>query len=152
MHKGDRCKGGGVLCLAIVLALSAGYSLSAYGEVEMTESRFSPCPNTPNCVSSKATDAGHYVDPLHYQGNRGEAWVRLITIINGMKRAEVIENTGTYIHATFTSWLFRFVDDVEFEIDEADKAIHMKSASRVGNSDLGVNRRRCETIRGKFSR
>ncbi len=140
------------MCLSVVLLLSAVSSFSAYAEEKMTESRILPCPDTPNCVSSKATSTAQHIDPLRYEGDKDEAWLRLIKIVKGMKRAEVVEDSGAYIHATFKSWLFRFVDDVEFQIDDDAKIIHMKSSSRVGYSDFGVNRRRCETIRAKFDR
>ncbi len=67
-----------------------------------------------------------------------------------MKRARIITAQKGYIHAEFTSFLFRFVDDVEFVLDEGSKTIHVRSASRVGYSDLGVNRKRVEAIRSRF--
>jgi uncharacterized protein (DUF1499 family) len=118
----------------------------------MTEPAFSPCPDTPNCVSSLEPGTSHYVEPLNYQGAIEEAKQRLLDVINGFPRTEVHEVTDTYIHATFTSFLFRFTDDVEFRIDDDKKLIHMKSASRLGFSDLGANQRRCEAIRKRFNR
>ena len=64
----------------------------------------------------------------------------------------MLEDSGPYIRATFTTFLFRFTDDVEFLFDDEKKLIHMRSASRVGYSDLGTNRRRCEAIRQGFDR
>lgn len=116
----------------------------------MTEPVFSPCPNTPNCVSSLETGSSHYIEPLSYQGPLEEAKQRLLDVINGFPRTQMHEITDTYIQATFTSFLFRFTDDVEFHIDDTKKLIHMKSASRLGFSDLGANRRRCEAIRDRF--
>lgn len=71
---------------------------------------------------------------------------RLKSIVAGMPRAKVVSSTDRYLHAEFTSALFRFVDDVEFLIDPDAKQIHFRSASRVGYSDLGANRRRMEAI------
>jgi len=67
-----------------------------------------------------------------------------------MKRARVVTEDGCYIHVEFTSFVFRFVDDAEFLLDEAVKTIHVRSASRIGYSDLGVNRKRVEMIRSRF--
>lgn len=67
-----------------------------------------------------------------------------------MKRARIVAAEERYIHAAFTSALFRFVDDVEFFLDEGTRTIHVRSASRVGYSDFGVNRRRVEEIRTRF--
>ncbi|MEE4658931.1 MAG: DUF1499 domain-containing protein [Halieaceae bacterium] len=118
----------------------------------MTEPAFSPCPSTPNCVSSLETRTSHSIEPLSYQGASEEAKQRLLDVINGFPRTRVLEVRDTYIHATFTSFLFRFTDDVEFLIDDTKKLIHMKSASRVGFSDIGANRRRCEAVRDRFNR
>jgi len=118
----------------------------------MARNVFSACPDTPNCVSSMEAGTSHYVEPLRYQGDIEEAKKRLIDVINGFSRTRVLENTDTYVRATFTSFLFRFTDDVEFEIDDEKKQIHMKSASRIGYSDLGANRQRCEAIRERFNR
>ena len=118
----------------------------------MTEPRFSPCPKTPNCVSSLETGTSHYIEPLSYGGATEAAKQRLLDVINEYPRSRVLEVTDTHIRATFKSLLFRFIDDVEFHIDAGERLIHMKSASRVGFSDMGANRRRCETIRDRFKR
>ncbi len=118
----------------------------------MTKQVFSPCSATPNCVSSAEIGTSQYVEPLRYQGRLEEAKKRLLDVIHGFDRTQVLEDTGSYVRTTFTSFLFRFTDDVEFRIDDEKKLIHMKSASRVGYSDLGANRRRCEAIRERFSR
>ena len=117
----------------------------------MANEGLSPCPDTPNCVSSLQPDSRHYVEPLTFTGTAEDAREKLVRIIGALPRAEVIDETETYIHATFDSLLFRFTDDVEFLIDERANTVHMKSASRVGYSDLGVNRRRCEQIRKMFN-
>lgn len=116
----------------------------------MKDNEFTPCPDTPNCVSSREAGTDHYIAPLSYEGSTETARRRLNEIINGFKRTQIVENRDFYIRATFTSFLFRFVDDVEFLFDDNRKLIHMKSASRSGSYDLGVNRRRCEKIRKQF--
>ncbi len=68
-------------------------------------------------------------------------------IILGMRRTRITEESNGYIHAEFTSVIWRFVDDVEFFFDDAAKVVHVRSASRFGRFDFGVNRRRIETIR-----
>ncbi len=113
--------------------------------------RLSPCPDSPNCVSSLSEDESHHVAPLTYNGPLEEAREKLISVINSMKRSKVVIAEDYYIHATFTSFLFRFVDDVEFSFDDARKIIDVRSASRTGYSDLGVNRRRVEEIRQRFA-
>ena len=115
-----------------------------------TNGRLSPCPKSPNCVSSLSDDTSHYVTPLRYKRSLEEARERLISVINSMKRSEIVTAERNYIHTTFKSGLFRFVDDVEFSFDNQRKVIDVRSASRMGYSDLGVNRKRVEEIRQKF--
>jgi uncharacterized protein (DUF1499 family) len=119
-------------------------------ETGTTNDRLSPCPKSPNCVSSLSEDESHYVAPLAYETTLEEAREKLISVINSMKRSEMVTAEVNYIHATFKSALFGFVDDVEFLFDDQRKVIDVRSASRTGYSDLGVNRKRVEEIRQKF--
>jgi uncharacterized protein (DUF1499 family) len=114
-------------------------------EVTSMDERFAPCPDSPNCVSSYADDEGHAIDPLPIPDE--DPMARLITVINGLPRTEVITREDDYLHVTFTSLIFRFVDDVEFRIDTDAGVIHVRSASRVGYGDLNANRSRVEKIR-----
>jgi uncharacterized protein (DUF1499 family) len=116
----------------------------------MAGGRLSPCPASPNCVSSQSPKRTHYADPLRYKGSMAEARQRLLSVISSFPRTKIVTLADNYIHCEFTSALFRFVDDVEFYFDDAAKTIHLRSASRVGYYDLGVNRRRIEMIREKF--
>lgn len=112
--------------------------------------RFAPCPSSPNCVSSFASDEQHRIAPLTFSGSLPEAKVRLYNVITAMPRARVIANTPDYIHAEFRSALWRFVDDVELYFDAENSLIQMKSAARLGYGDGGVNRKRIEDIRAAF--
>jgi len=115
---------------------------------------FTACPSSPNCVSSQApdTDTVHYIKPIQYTGTMADAHTRLTQITNSMTRAKIITSDEKYIHAEFTSALFRFVDDVEFFIDDSAKTIHFRSASRIGYGDMGVNRKRIEQVRSMFNK
>jgi uncharacterized protein (DUF1499 family) len=113
--------------------------------------RLAACPASPNCVCSQETDKPHQIEPLEFGGSAADAIAQLKTIIASSPRAEIIDETDTYLHAEFTSGLFRFTDDVEFLIDEPSGVIHIRSASRSGHSDLGVNRARMEAIRKELS-
>ncbi len=107
----------------------------------------SPCPSSPNCVSTQAQDESHAIAPLRYQKTRAEAKEALKAIIRTLPRTKLVEEDDTYLHYEFTSLLLRFVDDVEFLFDDEAKTIHFRSASRTGYGDLGVNRHRMEEIR-----
>ena len=115
------------------------------------EGLLAPCPATPNCVSSQSADKEHAIAPLHYRENATDMIAELKKVILTMKRAEIVVSTDSYLHAEFTSALFRFVDDVEFLCDDRARLIHMRSASRVGRFDYGVNRKRVEEIRQRWN-
>ena len=112
--------------------------------------RLSPCPSSPNCVSSLAADRKHAIEPLRYTGPRASARQRLMNILGKLKRARVILADPDYIRVECRSMMFNFVDDVEFLFADNENVIHVKSASRVGYYDLGVNRKRVEQIRAAF--
>ena len=113
----------------------------------MSERTLPPCPASPNCVSTQATDEGHAIAPFRYTKPRAEAKEALKAVINSLSRTRLIEEDESYLHYEFISLLLRFVDDVEFLFDDDTKTIHFRSASRTGYSDLGVNRRRMEEVR-----
>ena len=108
------------------------------------------CPNTPNCVSSQATDGQHRAEPIAFDGTADDAMKQLKAVVSGIPRMKIISQTEKYLHAEATSLIFRFTDDVEFFIDRGARVIHFRSASRVGYSDLGANRARVESIRKAF--
>jgi uncharacterized protein (DUF1499 family) len=105
------------------------------------------CPASDNCVVSQNADANHNIEPITYHIGRAKAKELLLKVLTVVPRTEVIEQTDNYIHALSKSRIFKFVDDVEFYLPVDKSVIHMRSASRVGESDLGVNRRRMEQIR-----
>jgi len=109
--------------------------------------RLPPCPESPNCVSSQAGDSAHYIAPLAAAPDPELAWRRLKAALGALPRLRVVEEDPDYLHAEATSRVFRFVDDVEFLLDRDGGLIHVRSASRTGYSDFGVNRRRVERIR-----
>jgi uncharacterized protein (DUF1499 family) len=111
-----------------------------------------PCPRTPNCVSTQATDKEHGIAPIHYSGAPADAMKRLVGILKNIPRTTITSTggDGNTVRAQFRTLVFRFVDDAVFVIDDTTKTIHFRSASRLGRSDFGVNRRRMEEIRAAF--
>ena len=110
----------------------------------------SPCPGTPNCVSSQEKNSQHRIQPITFEGSLERAKEKLYQVINSMRGTRIITQDDVYWHVEFTTLLFRFIDDVEFYFNESQSLIHVRSASRQGYWDLGVNRRRVETIRFRF--
>ena len=109
-----------------------------------------PCPPSPNCVCSQDPDPDHQVPPLTYTGAPEEALKRLKQVVRSMPRARIADERPNYFRAEYTTALLRFVDDVDFLIEPNGGKIHIRSASRVGYSDLGTNRKRIERIRRAF--
>ncbi len=133
------------------LLLSAFLSLSACGSNQVTtgieNGRLAPCPDSPNCVSSDATDEQHGVEPYRLKVAPQQAWHGLQNVIAAEPRKRLVSVNDSYMHVEFVSAVFRFVDDVEFHLRPADGIIAVRSASRTGHSDMGVNRKRVERIR-----
>jgi uncharacterized protein (DUF1499 family) len=117
---------------------------------ECKNNELAACPDRPNCVSSLSNDKEQSIAPLTYDGSMAEATARLLSVLEQMKGAKIVSRTDTAIHAEFTSPVFGFVDDVDFRFDAADRRIDLRSASRVGYTDFGVNRKRIEEIRQRF--
>jgi len=112
--------------------------------------RLADCPSKPNCVSSQAAEEDHAVAPLRYQGEKKAAFKRLKKIVDSLERSTIVAESDNYLHIEFKSAIMGFVDDVEFYFPK-EKVIHVRSASRLGYSDLGVNRKRVEQIRKLFA-
>lgn len=104
--------------------------------------KLTPCPETPNCVCSQSEDSQHKIDPLPYVDIED-----IKKVVNNMERTTIVEENENYLYAEFKSKLMGFVDDVEFHKDDINQVVHVRSASRLGKSDLGVNRKRVEAIR-----
>lgn len=149
--------------LAVALAAAAGLSLGGCGmglfagkpptNLGAKDGRLAPCPSSPNCVSSQAdpADRTHAIAPLALEGDPARAWHALRDLVAGWERARIVAEQEGYLRAEFTTKLMGFVDDVEFLLDPGARVIHVRSASRLGHRDFGVNRERVEAIRGRFA-
>lgn len=115
----------------------------------ITNGQLAPCKTSPNCVSSfsNPTDKEHFAEVIIVPDSVDNPKKRLIEIINAMPGAQLVEDVDHYIRAEYTTKLMRYVDDVEFVIDANNRKIDFRSASRVGHSDMGLNRKRIEEIR-----
>jgi uncharacterized protein (DUF1499 family) len=118
----------------------------------VTDGKLAPVPSSPNCVCSQAnsSDAEHYIASFPLTGSPRDAIETLKTIVQSMERTQVIQSDDRYLYAEFTTKLMGYVDDVEFYADGASGVIQVRSASRLGQSDLGLNRQRIEAIRAKL--
>ncbi|AVH71636.1 DUF1499 domain-containing protein [Nostoc sp. 'Lobaria pulmonaria (5183) cyanobiont'] len=139
------------IAFAILLTLISSLILPgatwAASSLGVNNGHLSSCPASNNCVVSQNADAKHAIDPIPYHVDRNAAREVLLKVLGVVPRTEIVEQTDNYIHALSKSRIFKFVDDVEFYLPANESVIHLRSASRVGESDLGVNRRRAEQIR-----
>lgn len=113
--------------------------------------QLAPCPARPNCVSSQAIDDDHRIAPLAFADAADLAWDRLRAAVSSMHGSQIITDEDGYLHVEYTSRIFRFVDDLELLLNAPDNKIEVRSASRLGYSDMGANRRRVEQLRVRFS-
>lgn len=142
-----------VLILSPVLLISGLLVMSLFShrptDLGITDGQLKPCPNSPNCVCSweEETDKEHYIAPLTVPPEVEEPLVKLQEIVKSLPRTNIVNSEEDYLHVEFTTALMRFVDDVEFQWLAPERQIHIRSASRIGKSDLGTNRKRIEQIR-----
>jgi uncharacterized protein (DUF1499 family) len=132
----DRCGDGSILAV---------FSGTRPDNLGVKDGRFAPCKRTPNCVSSQAdpADQEHYIAPIVYNGTMQE----LRRAVESMTRATVVREEGNYLYAEYKSALMGYVDDVELLLDDKAHLVQVRSASRLGRSDFGVNRKRIEELR-----
>lgn len=117
-------------------------------ELGVEDGRLSPCPETPNCVSSQAHphDDAHYLAPLPFGGDP-DAVVEIVDeVVRERPATELVERSGRYLRYTSETYLMRFVDDLEFYVDAAASVVHFRSASRIGGGDMGANRTRMRSM------
>lgn len=105
------------------------------------------CPNSPNCVSSQAADNSHFIAPFKIITQSDEAWTALKQALLSQPRTLITKESTQSLDAEATSFIFRFVDDIKIIFDRDKQLIHIRSASRIGYSDFGVNRQRVEQLR-----
>ena len=137
------------LSLTLCILMGANHAEAASAD---RHAKFSPCPDSPNCVSTQSTDKARFIEPLQYSGSHSDARQKLIDILEKSKGVRLVQVETDYIHAEFRSLIFGFIDDLELYFPPAQTIIHIKSASRKGNYDFGANRRRVERLRAAFEK
>lgn len=141
-----------IMCVCIFLfGCTIAKTSNSMVEVTAGKNRLAPCPKTTNCVSSIDPMDEHYVPPLRYTGNQDDAYLKLVALIASCQRARIVVKEANYLRAEFRSAILRFVDDVEFLFSADQAVIDVRSASRVGYFDFGMNRRRIEDIRKRWN-
>jgi len=141
------------LIIPVILGIAALVVMSCKTPaptVQLMDGKWRPCPDTPNCVSSESDVAASRVAPFAFTGAPDKAWDRTRQAVLATGGRIQAERDG-HLWATYTSRVFRFVDDLELRLEPSAGVIHVRSASRVGRSDLGVNRKRVEKLRRQMN-
>ena len=151
----------GLLGLVVVLVLAGQLGLlqgKRPGNLGVKDGRLKPPSRTENSVSSQAhLHADHpqqqyaAIEPLPLRGNAKASMAALRALVAAQRGATLIEQRDDYLLAEFSTALLRFTDDVEFWIDATAGVIHVRSSSRLGRKDLGVNRERIERLRAAWA-
>lgn len=139
-----------LLIVLPILGLLMMNWLSKAPDLGVKEGRLTDCPSSPNCVSTQASDESHRMEPIPFTGDLTSVRERLKQAIGSMPRSKITEETDNYIRAEFTTPLMRYVDDVELLIDTEANVVHFRSASRMGYSDMGANRKRMIQLAAAF--
>jgi uncharacterized protein (DUF1499 family) len=147
--------------IAVLLLLAGQFGLlqgKPPSNLGVTDGKLKPPSKTENSVSSQASlypdhPMRAYADiaPIAFTGDGAVAWEKLKKAVGTLPRTTVVTDSSTYLYTQSTTLLLRFTDDVEFLLDETNHVIHLRSSSRLGRKDFGVNRKRIEAIRAAFN-
>ncbi len=135
--------------LAAAVMIVVGCAANSPMPVDVIDGRLAPCPDKPNCVASQAEDPRHRIAPLVYTGELATAMRILAEVVAAMPGARIVNRTDRIIYAEYRTRWMGFIDDIVFYFPDAP-VIHVRSASRAGYYDFGVNRKRVERIRKQF--
>ena len=135
----------------VAMASIFGSLFAGTRPTEVGTGLLAPCPDKPNCVRSGATDPRHAIAPIAAASPLPAALAALVDIAAAMPGARVVTARADYAHLEFATPLMGFVDDVELAVDTTGGVIQVRSASRVGTSDFGVNRKRIDDLRRAFA-
>jgi uncharacterized protein (DUF1499 family) len=140
----------GIIFSFVIAMIMVNQFASRPANLGVVEGKLAICPDKPNVVCSQATDSRHAIEPFAIRGTASESMQGLRELIAKQSRMQIIAQTDDYLHVEARTLLLRFVDDVEFYVDREKGVIHIRSASRVGYSDMGVNRKRMENLRTQW--
>ena len=151
-----------VLLVVVLGAIGAGqaglFRSSAPNDLGVRGGRLKPPSNTDNSVTSQAALYPHHpqrtysdVAPLPLHGDGPASIAKIKSVVAAMDGAQVVNSDSDYLYAQYTTRLMKFVDDVEFWYDPTARVVQVRSASRVGKGDMGVNRKRIEAVRAALA-
>jgi len=138
------------LSMSALFCLFLSSCTGTAGNIGVHNSKLSLCPARPNCVSSDSESADHRVEPYRLAVPAAEGWQIARSLVTELPRTTIITQGPDYLHAECRSPVFGFVDDLELHLRTESQIIAVRSAARLGYSDLGVNNKRVEELRSKL--
>lgn len=135
------------LLIALLSLIAAACAGTRPAQVGIQQAGLAACPASPNCVSSDANDSAHRVAPFVLNEPPAKAWKAVRAVVAALPDTQVVAASASRLHAESTSEIFGFVDDLELQLRVSQGLIAVRSASRLGYGDMGVNRRRVEELR-----
>lgn len=139
-----------LLAVVVLFASRSWASRQSPPPIGLVDAQLRQCPSSPNCVLSEGADAEHAIEPLPYRQDRASSERALETALLSVSNTRINTRSGDHWHALSTSRLFRFIDDIEVRFDDQRGQIHLRSASRVGYSDMGANAKRMDALRAAY--
>jgi uncharacterized protein (DUF1499 family) len=141
-----------LLLLAVMVTLryfmpTLGTKAAAGVSKKEGQSFLADCPDMPNCQGSESSRQSQQVDRFAVTKDPSQSIATLAKIVDGISGMEVVQFDQKYLHATATTSIMRFVDDIEFLLSDDLQSIQIRSASRIGKADLGANAKRIEMLR-----
>lgn len=132
--------------------LGACSGSSRIKDIGIRDAKLTPCPTSPNCVSSDDHDPEHQTAPFAVEGSASEVWTTARSLVAALPRTEIVKSTSDYLHAECRSAMFGFIDDLELHLRPEEGVIAVRSAARSGKYDFGVNRKRIERLRAELQK
>lgn len=140
-----------LFCFVLLLFFTRNFPPKKPANIGIQAGSLALCGNKPNCVCSVDNRPNHMISPWNWAGSEANGIEKIEALVNSYPKTRVISKSGNYLHAEFRTLIFGYVDDVEFLVDVVAKKIHIRSASRLGYSDLGANLSRVETLSTLFA-
>ncbi len=137
----------GIILMTIFLISCSGERPKDIG---IFDGKFSPCPKSPNCISSDATDSKHKTSPFKLNSIHADSWKAIYKAVDDLPNTKIVTFNDKYLHAECSSAFFGFVDDLQLHLRNNKKSVAVKSAARLGHSDFGVNQKRVDQLRSQL--
>ena len=141
----------GILAVVLILIIVMTAKNMKTPELGVENGLFKPLSSKPNGVSTQAKDEDKLVEPLPFSGDLESTKTLIIEVCKSYGEVKIIKEERNYIHIVFTTGKMKYKDDAEFYLDEKNQLVHYRSESRIGYSDMGLNRDRYDALASSYN-